>query len=310
MKEITLEGEQASYSFNPYDKSNFLGSGGMGKVFVGKVISIRNSGLSPEDLAVGDKVAIKVIHRELMNNDTVVKRAYSESLIRIRNENLILMLDFVNYNNTFHIISKFIEGKTLSKTLNERNKEGFSVEEAIKMILQVLNGLSALHQNNIIHRDIKPSNISLDEDLNAVIMDLGVAKISDGRRLSVTGVGSILGTPHYSSPEQILGETDKIKFASDIYSTGITLYEAITGNSPFQSDSEWEVIKMQVKEPLPSIYNINDELQEIIQKATMKDAKKRYQKVEYIIEDLNYILEPPKGFPAKIKRYFNRLRRK
>ena len=119
MEEIILEGEQANYAFNPYDKANFLGSGGMGKVFVGKVSRINNNSLSEEELKVGDKVAIKVIHRELTNNRGVIKRAYRESLIRIRHPNLILMLDFVNLNNTFHIISKFIEGTTLSRMLRE-----------------------------------------------------------------------------------------------------------------------------------------------------------------------------------------------
>ena len=166
-----------------------------------------------------------------------------------------------------------------------------------------------MHDSDIIHRDIKPSNICLTSKGEAVIMDLGVAKVSDGRRLSVTGVGSILGTPHYSSPEQVLGETEKISAASDLYSTGVTLYELLTGSSPYQSDSEWEVIKMQVKEPLPEVSIINKKLFKIIRKVTEKDVKNRYKDAGHVMEDINNYINPPQGFANKIKYLINRLRR-
>ncbi len=309
MNEIILEGEQADYIFNPFDKANFIGSGGMGKVFVGNVHKINNTSLPPEELSIGDRVAIKVIHRELMNNASVLKRGYRESLIKVRNKHLILMLDFINLNNTHHIISKFIQGKTLSKILNEGNRKGLGEVKSLDIIKQVLNGLACLHENEIIHRDIKPSNVCVTAEGRAIIMDLGVAKVSDGKRLSVTGVGSILGTPHYSSPEQVLGETDKVSYSSDIYSLGITLFEMLTGHSPFQSESEWEVIKMQVKEPLPDDTQINEKLYKIILKTTEKDSNNRYQKAEHVIQDLEYYQNPPKGIVNKIKRLFNRFKR-
>ncbi|MEZ5009388.1 MAG: serine/threonine-protein kinase [Chitinophagales bacterium] len=309
MNDIVLTGNQANYIFNPYDRANFLGSGGMGKVFVGHVIHIHNKDLTNDELSVGDKVAIKVIHKELTRNKSVIKRAYKESLVSVRHNNLILMLDFVIENKIVHIISKFIEGETLSKVLNDRDRQPIPKNDALNITLQILNGLKALHHNNIIHRDIKPSNINISKYGKAVIMDFGVAKISEGERLSVTGVGSILGTPHYSSPEQVRGETDKINGASDIYSAGITLYEMLTGHSPFQADSEFEVIKMQVNEPLPETPLIDKKLFKIIRKLTEKDVKRRYKIADHAIEDIQYYMDPPVGIRKRLKYFLNRLKR-
>ncbi len=267
MADIILQGANASYRFDPEDLNTIIGKGGMGVVFKG--FSIEKN----------IPVAIKVLYREITSNLSNVERERQSAGIQIHHPNIVRMLDFVELNGIYHIISEFLVGKTLHNLIEERAKQGIRITEieAREIINSILTGLDVLHQQGVIHRDIDPSNIFICESGVVKIMDFGIAKISDGKRKSLTGIGTILGKPHYSPPEQIRGEGGKVCPASDLYSLAIVYYEILTGSTPFNATNEYDLMKMQVENPLPGSLHIPPNLFIILKKATEKDPQNRFQ---------------------------------
>ena len=281
---VTIHGTNGQYIFNPQDETAMLGQGGMGIVFKGSSVSTNKP------------VAIKVLYKEITSNLSALERERQSAGIRIDSSNLIKMLDFAEQNGIYHIVSELVEGKTLHNYIHELQQEKKRIEPAaaLKVINQVMDGLIALHNNQppVIHRDIDPSNIMLCPDGTTKIMDFGIARISDGKRKSLTGMGTVIGKPHYSPPEQIRGESDKINQTTDIYALGITIYEIFTGNPPFNATNEYDVMKMQIEKPLPYHPNIPMPVFRVIQKATEKKQEKRYAKVRDFRNELNAAFQP------------------
>jgi serine/threonine protein kinase len=265
--------------FDPRDNSSVVAEGGMGIVFQG------------QDVANNQRVAIKVIYRELAQNPRNIQRAKKEADLGIEHPNIIRMLDYIERDGIYHVISEYLEGKTLEEHI--KIKGALSVPEAINILLKVLQALDFLHNNTpkIIHRDIKPSNIFLCNNGIVKIMDFGIARITDGRKKSITGMGTVIGSIHYSPPEQVKGRQDLINETSDIYSLGITLYEMLTGEVPFDSSSEYEVLEMQIGNNIPEYPDIEPELMEIIRKATEKDQDNRYQSAIEMIASVDQFVK-------------------
>ncbi|HZK08831.1 MAG TPA: serine/threonine-protein kinase [Bacteroidales bacterium] len=275
MKNILLTGKNGSYSFDPRDPQSRIADGGMGVVYSG------------QNAETGQKVAIKVVYRELARDEANVERARREAAINIEYPNLIRMHDFIEKDGIYHIVSEFLEGQNLDEFIKQNPK--VETEYAVRIISDVLNGLEVLHSNKptIIHRDIKPSNIFLCSDGTVKLMDFGIARITGGARKSLTGLGTVVGSPHYSPPEQVRGEIDKIDQTTDIYALGITFYELLTGNPPFDATNEFDILKKQVDEPLPENENIDAPLFGIIKKATEKKQIDRYQNVLEIKKEIS-----------------------
>lgn len=293
---IILQGTHGQYVFNPQDESTRLGQGGMGVVFKG------NTENNP------DGVAIKVLYKEITAHVSAVERERQSAGIRITNKNLIRMLDFVEQNGIYHIVSELVDGKTLHTYLEELQQAKKKMDNATaqNIINQVMDGLIALHNNQppVIHRDIDPSNIMICSDGTVKIMDFGIAKISDGKRKSLTGMGTVIGKPHYSPPEQIRGESNKISQTTDIYALGITIYEMLTGVPPFNATNEYDVMKMQMEKPLPHHAAIAAPVFKVIQKATEKKQERRYPTVADFKRDLNAaFLQEPAGAAAKAPKF-------
>jgi len=122
-------------------------------------------------------------------------------------------------------------------------------------------------------------------------MDFGIARITGGERKSLTGLGTVVGSPHYSPPEQVRGEIDKINETTDIYALGITFYELLTGNPPFDATNEFDILKKQVDEPLPANSAIPANIFEVIKKATNKKQEDRYASVDEIQAALAAVFE-------------------
>lgn len=286
---IILQGAHGQYVFNPQDESTRLGQGGMGVVFKGNSENNLNG------------VAIKVLYKEITAHVSAIERERQSAGIRITNKNLIRMLDFVEQNGIYHIVSELVEGKTLHTYLEELQQARKRMDNATaqNIINQVMDGLIALHNNQppVIHRDIDPSNIMICGDGTVKIMDFGIAKISDGKRKSLTGMGTVIGKPHYSPPEQIRGESNKISQTTDIYALGITIYEMLTGVPPFNATNEYDVMKMQIERALPHNSAIAPAVFKVIQRATEKKQEKRYPSVADFKRDLNaaFLQEPAPG---------------
>ncbi len=257
-----------------YKMISVLGKGGMGQVF------------KAHDSVLDIDVALKMIRPEFLMNKKMISRFKQEILLarEITHENVSRIYDFGEVDGTKFISMEFISGRTLKDIV--KNDGPSEIEKAIKISKAICNGLSAAHKKEIIHRDLKPQNIMIDENDHVYITDFGLAKSIKEENVSHTGL--VIGTPQYIPPELWKGEVaDK---RSDIYSLGIIMYEMVTGEELFQSDSDYGYLQKHVNEEpefpdeiidkLPSFYN------NVILKCLFKDRAKRYQDCSDIYRDL------------------------
>lgn len=281
MPEIFLYGKNGDYIFDPSLPESVIGSGGTGVIYVGHQFTLKNNRRIKLN-----KVAIKVIYRELAEKDTFYERSRQEVEIGIKHPNLINMLDFIDQEGILHVISEFLEGETLDKLISI--KDHLSEDEALEILKQILNGLESLHNHNptILHRDIKPQNIFICNDGTVKLMDFGLAKVVNDKKRSIAGFGTYLGSPHYSPPEQVRGKRELINQSSDLYALGITFFEMLTGKPPFDAENEFDILEKQIKEKLPKNDLINPQFYSLIKKTTEKDQKDRYQSTALFIADV------------------------
>lgn len=294
MAMIKLLGDSVHYEFDPEVKENILGKGGMGIVFKGKLIH--------DDSGMFEWVAIKVLFKDL--SEESVMRARREASIQVIHENIVRMYGFVETTDNdgkpkYHVISEYLDGETLDKLIKKSGN--ISQEESIKITKNVLSALYMLHSRGYIHRDIDPSNVMLCNDGKIKIIDFGIAKqILDYHDEFKQGTleGKFIGKVNYASPEQADGKHWMTNATSDIYSTGILLFELLTGRLPF-TGSTYEIIKGHRERPIPVCDSLSAELQYIINKATAKEQAARYQSAAEFIVDLEKVEQGKTLLPAK-----------
>ena len=191
---------------------------------------------------------------------------------------------------------ELIEGITLKEYISKKGK--LSVKEATSIAIQVSMGLEAAHSHGIVHRDVKPQNIIISTDGKVKVTDFGIARAASSNTIS----SNVMGSVHYSSPEQVRGGYSDEK--SDIYSLGITLYEMVTGRVPFDGDTTVAIAIKHLQEEMvpPSVYSpdLPYSLEQIIMKCTQKSVDRRYNKMEDVIEDLKHSLIDPQGDFVKL----------
>ena len=184
---------------------------------------------------------------------------------------------------------ELIEGITLKEYIAKKGK--LSIKEATSIAIQVSMGLEAAHNHGIVHRDVKPQNIIISTDGKVKLSDFGIAKATSSNTIS----SNVMGSVHYSSPEQVRGGYSDYK--SDIYSLGITMYEMVTGRVPFDGDTTVAIAIKHLQEEIesPSKYtpNLPFALEQIILKCTQKSPDRRYQSMGELIVDLKKALITP-----------------
>ena len=206
-----------------------LGSGGMADVWCA------------EDSLLNRRVALKFLHERFAQDEQFVERFRREasSAAGLQHPNVVGVFDRGTFDGAHFIAMEYVEGASL-KDLIER---GLSVPEAVEIVRQVLAGVKYAHEHGIVHRDLKPQNVLVDSEGRARVTDFGIARAGASE---ITQTGSVLGTAQYLSPEQAQGLP--VTAASDIYSVGVMLYEALTGRVPFDADSPVTVALKQVSE--------------------------------------------------------------
>jgi eukaryotic-like serine/threonine-protein kinase len=248
-----------------YKITEKIGEGGMGAVFKGI------------DMMLEREVAIKMLRPELASQPEIVERFRSEAvtLAKLNHPNIATLFSFLRQGEDFFMVMEFVRGQTLDSLL--RRHGAMPCDKAIGLFCQALEGIHHAHRMGIIHRDIKPANMMLTESGTLKVMDFGIARVLGASRM--TRQGNIVGTIAYMSPEQVRGqETDA---RSDIYSLGILLYEMVTGHVPFSSDSEYDLMRMQIEsapQP-PRVYSalIPPPVERAIMRALAKRPDARFQ---------------------------------
>ena len=274
-----------------YEIIKSIGEGGMANVYLAY------------DTILDRNVAIKVLRGDLANDEKFVRRFQREALSAssLSHPNIVAMYDVGEDNGLYYIVMEYVEGKTLKQLLKKRGS--LTLSEAIDIMLQLTDGMAHAHDSYIVHRDLKPQNIMIQDDGQIKITDFGIAMALNSTQLTQTN--SVMGSVHYLPPEQAAGKGTTIK--SDIYSMGIIFYELLTGELPFKGDSAVEIALKQMKEPLPDVHKLNNDIpqsiENIILKSTAKNPKNRYDDAKSMHNDLltalndDRINEPPYVYP-------------
>ena len=242
-----------------------LGEGGMGVVY------------KAHDTTLDRTVALKVLSPHLFRNKEFLQRfrIEAQAQARLNGPNIVTLHSLFELSGSLVLVMEYIEGQTLAQRLH--NEGRLSVATTVWVFEQALLGVERAHRLGIVHRDLKPSNIFITASHEIKLMDFGVAKILDNKEM--TQSGSMIGTLMYISPEQITGKD--ADFRSDIYTLGITLFEAVTGRLPFVKQSDYEYMDAHLHEqpPRPALLqpDIPLELELVILKAIAKDPDKRFQ---------------------------------
>lgn len=250
-----------------------IGRGGMGEVYLAK------------DVELDRMVAIKFLGSLVDNSEEYRQRFVREAkaAARINHPNIVSIYDINATAGKAFLAMEFIEGTDLHTYV--KNKGKLTQREAVNIIGQACMALAAIHEAGIVHRDIKPDNILISKGGLVKLTDFGLAKAEDNR---MTQAGTVLGTPSYMSPEQVLGED--VGPVSDIYSMGLVFHEALTGKTYFDDGN---VLKRQLEEtpPKPSemAEGVSEAVDRIVMKCIAKEAKERYPTAKELVQDLRAV---------------------
>jgi eukaryotic-like serine/threonine-protein kinase len=260
-----------------YQIARKLGSGGMANVYLAY------------DQELGRRVAIKILDDRHASDEQFIERFRREAqnAAGLSHPNIVSIYDRGEAEGTYYIAMEHIEGRTLKELLVARGPSPLGI--AIDYTRQILSALRFAHRNGIVHRDIKPHNVIVDGDGRVKVMDFGIARA--GAASQMTEAGSIIGTAQYLSPEQARGAP--VDQTSDLYSTGIVLYELLTGTVPFTGDTPVEIaMKHLAQTPVPPSAlrpEIPRDLDYVVLRALAKDPADRYHSAEEMDSDLERI---------------------
>ncbi|HEY4361564.1 MAG TPA: serine/threonine-protein kinase [Bryobacteraceae bacterium] len=242
------------------------------------------------DLNDGKTVAVKVPHPEMEAEPVLFDRFKREAEIGMMlNHPAVMKVYDYHQGDHVYMVMEWVEGTLLRHIL--RSGGPLSEERAIRLTTNILGALEHIHSRGVAHRDLKPENIMVDDDDNVKLIDFGIASKSDARRLTFGKLSQVMGTPDYISPEQVKGKRGDGR--SDIYSTGIMLYEMLTGKVPFTGENPFAIMNERVlNNPVPPRAvnpQISPEMQEVIYRALEREPTNRYKTAEEFAWDLQHL---------------------
>jgi serine/threonine-protein kinase len=281
-----------------YAITSQIGKGGMGRVF------------QAEDITLGRrKVALKVIDFPTWDPAKrldIIERFRREAVAaaRVSHPNVIVIYSFKEIAGEHVQVMEYIDGRTLKEELMAQPKKAMTPERAVKIIIEFLRGVSALHAAGLCHRDLKPTNIMLTHDGDRVkILDLGLVKFAEhddpASDKTLTQCGIPMGSPLYMAPEQInaLPDARNINTRTDIYAVGVILFQLLTGKTPFAEQMNRSLFDQHLYDKVPEMVSPFGELlpalQAIVDKAMSKKSGDRYESADAMREALKRLMRPP-----------------
>lgn len=257
-----------------YEILKSIGDGGMSKVYLA------------HDIILNRDVAIKILNYDFANEEELKRRFQREALsaTSLTHPHIVDIFDVGEEGELLYLVMEYVEGQTLKKFIQSNGP--LAPKQALPIMRQLVSAISNAHHNGIVHRDIKPQNILMDSEGNLKITDFGIAMALSAT--AHTKTNSVIGTVHYLSPEQARGGMATKK--SDIYSLGIVFYELLTGELPFSAETAVAIALKHLQEETPSVRelfpSIPQSVENIILKATTKDAGHRYRSADEMYDDL------------------------
>src|ERR1044072_884410 len=255
-----------------------IGSGGVADVWLA------------EDPPLQRRVALKVLHKRFAQDREFVERfrREAEAAAGLQHPNVVAVFDRGDVDGTYYIAMQLLEGRSLKELIDA----GLSPEQAVGLIRQVLEAAGFAHRHGVVHRDLKPQNVIVDDEGKATVTDFGIALAGVSE---ITQAGSVMGTPHYLSPEQAQGHS--VTAVSDLYSVGVMLYEALAGRVPFEADSAVAIAMKQVshtpQRPSSIAPAVSPALDAVTMRALEKDPGRRFQSAEAFIAALDAAMRDP-----------------
>ena len=272
----TTDQTQGTLFAGRYRLERKLGSGGMADVWLA------------EDTDLGRRVAVKILHERYASDEQFVERFRREAThaAGLSHQNIVSIFDRGEANGSYFIVMEYVEGRTLKELIVSRGT--CPVPVAISYTRQILAALRYAHRNGIIHRDIKPHNVIVDREGRVNVADFGIARAGTSQ---MTEAGSIIGTAQYLSPEQARGAP--VDESSDLYSTGIVLFELLTGAVPFTGESPVEIAMKhlsQAPEPPSALRpEVPHDLDLVVLRALAKEPADRYRTAAEMDHDLELV---------------------
>lgn len=268
-----------------YEIKGLIGRGGMGAVYNAYHLSLKKD------------VALKTFRHGLMSSEAFMRfQREVKALAKVRSENVIQIFDFgIDAHGIPYYTMELLDGFSLADRLNSQGI--LEIDETVSIFTQVASALSKAHALGIVHRDIKPANIFLvprNDHFQVKVLDFGIAKIlgSETEKVDSTRTGLIFGSPLYMSPEQTRGED--ADHATDIYSFGCTLFEALTGKPPYVGNSSFETMRLHQEATIPALTTSSKNrfpsaLEDLVTRALAKDRKERIGSFAEVLDSFSSV---------------------
>jgi len=258
-----------------YEIVRRAGTGGMSTVYQGL------------DSLLGRRVAIKILHENLTNDEEFLRRFQKEahSAANLSHPNIVTVHDIGQDGRRYYIVMEYVEGQTLKdyiRQYDQRFDRPISLEQALDIAIKICAGVGYAHRANLVHCDIKSQNVLVSRDNQVKVTDFGIARALSETTIQESDI--IWGTPQYFSPEQAAGESPTP--ASDVYSIGVILFEMLTGRLPFDADSHTALAVKHMRQtpPLASQYNpiVPSQIDQIVAKVLSKEPSGRYRTADQL----------------------------
>lgn len=257
-----------------YKLEDFIGQGGMSLVY--RAVDVRT----------GHSVAVKILKSEYNGDKEFLERFQREAQAAslMSHHNIVNLLDVGVEGEYRYLVLEYVSGNTLKDIIRQKGR--LNTNTAVQIAIRILSALQHAHDNGIIHRDIKPQNVLVHSDGHVKVSDFGIARMTNA--FTISKGDTVVGSVHYSSPEQATGSV--VEAASDLYSTGVVMYEMLTGRVPFVGDTPVSVAMQHINDAPPPISDFAPEtppaIIAVVMKALEKNPKKRFQSAREMADAL------------------------